>query len=161
MTSTEKLISQRVQQLRHRNFQWLLVLTLVTLLQSLVSQLFFIPKCSKLEKELKMTSVEKLISQRVQQLGHPKFVWHFDLNLATCSQSLKFEQVTVWKCLKLEKQSNLTFIISITTRARASKFCVVLCLKLRRTPLRFGVWATHNSEMLKVREVVNMTLING
>ena len=66
-------------------------------------------------------------------LGHPKFVRHFDLNLATCSQSLKFEQVMVWKCLKLEKQSNLTFIISKNATARASKFCEVLCLKLRRT----------------------------
>ena len=79
------------------------------------------------------------MSRELQKLGHPKSVWYFDLNLATCSQSLEFEQEAVLKCLKSEKQSNLTFIISGITTAGASKVCVVLCLELRSTLLKFGV----------------------
>ena len=100
------------------------------------------------------------MSRELQQLGHPKFVWYFDLNLATCSQSLEFEQETVLKCLKSEKQSNLTFIISRTATARASKVCVVLCLELRSTFPKFGVWTTHSLEILKVRKIVNMTYLS-
>lgn len=125
-----------------------------------ISTLFY-SEMLKVRKRTKNDINWKVNMSKSTALGHPKFVWHFDLNLATCSQSLKFEQVMVWKCLKLEKQSNLTFIISKNATARASKFCEVLCLKLRRTLWKFGVWATRNSEMLKVREVVNMTLING
>ena len=66
----------------------------------------------------------------------------------------------VLKCLKLEKQSNLTFIISRTATARASKVCVVLCLELRSTFPKFGVWTTHSLEILKVRKIVNMTYLS-
>ena len=44
--------------------------------------------------------------------------------------------------------------ISETTTARALKFCVILCLELTTTLCKFGVCATHSSEMLKVRKTV-------
>ena len=42
--------------------------------------------------------------------------------------------------------------ISGTAKASALKFCVILCLELTAILRKFGVFATHSLEMLKVRK---------
>ena len=44
-------------------------------------------KAFNLEKQLKMTSTEKLMPRKVQQLRHPHFEWNLVLTLATLPQS--------------------------------------------------------------------------
>ena len=81
-------ISHELEQLRHPNFAWYLDLTLTTLSQNLVSQKAFIQKCSKLENQLKITLIEKLIYHEAQELRHPSSKWYSDLIITALSQSL-------------------------------------------------------------------------
>ena len=88
MTLIEKFTSHEVHKLRHSSSKWYSDLILAALSQSLVSQLAFIQKYSKLENQLKMTMIEKFISHEVQELRHPSSKWYSDLILTALSQSL-------------------------------------------------------------------------
>ena len=54
-------------------------------------------------KKLELTLIQSLISQELQKLGQPNFVWFFELNVEIFSLSLVFELYLVWKCSKLGK----------------------------------------------------------
>ena len=75
-----------------------------------MSELQTVYKWSKLGKKSNLTLIHELISEELQQLGHPNFLWYFTLNLPTFSQSLVSELQMVQKYSKFEKKLNITLI---------------------------------------------------
>ena len=64
------------------------------------------------------------------------------------------EMLKVRKTVKFDLSSWL--VISRTARATAFKFCLILCVDLTTIFPKFGVYATHTLEMLKVRKIVKI-----
>ena len=120
-------------------------------------------KCSKSENNLDLTLVLELIFHKLQELGHPNFVWHFDLHLTPFSQSMVSEIRMVLKCSKSEKMWIWPSWVDIShiTRPRASKFCMTLWHTFSKIFPKYGVWDKNGVEMLKVGKNVNLTLVHG